>query len=214
LITIYKITNPKGKIYIGQTKDLVKRVADYRYLKCSAQTKLFRSLTKYGFPSHIIETVSTCTTVQEADQAESFFIKHFDCVNTGLNIALGGNRSPNTGKRLSADHIDKIRKSNLGKKRSPETCKKLSERTITWSPSRKGVVVSESTRQKQSLAKVGKPGPWTGRKRSQETIDKISKAKKGTMGPNKGKRPSEETRKKISRSLIGNIPWNKKIASQ
>ena len=47
---IYKITNPKGKIYIGQSVNIEKRFSSYKSIRnCHYQIKLFNSLKKYGF---------------------------------------------------------------------------------------------------------------------------------------------------------------------
>lgn len=43
MIGIYKITNPKGKVYIGQSIDINERFKTYSYLKCKNQTKLYNS---------------------------------------------------------------------------------------------------------------------------------------------------------------------------
>ena len=45
-IGIYKITNPKGKVYIGQSININKRWNAYRNLKLKSQTKLLNSLKK------------------------------------------------------------------------------------------------------------------------------------------------------------------------
>ena len=45
---IYKITNPKNKVYIGQSKDIIKRWYYYKTLHCKSQIKLYNSLLKYG----------------------------------------------------------------------------------------------------------------------------------------------------------------------
>ena len=47
MIGIYKITNPKEKVYIGQSIDIEKRWKRYYYtLNCKSQTALYRSLKK------------------------------------------------------------------------------------------------------------------------------------------------------------------------
>jgi group I intron endonuclease len=57
---IYKITNPKGAIYIGSTNNINRRKLDYKYLRCSKQIKIFRSLKKYGFDNHNFEVITSC----------------------------------------------------------------------------------------------------------------------------------------------------------
>ena len=55
MVGIYKITNPSGKIYIGQSVNIDNRISSYKNLKCKNQTKLYRSLLKYTFENHIFE---------------------------------------------------------------------------------------------------------------------------------------------------------------
>jgi group I intron endonuclease len=49
MVGIYKITNPKGKIYIGQSVDIEKRKYYYQALHCKKQTMLYNSIKKYGW---------------------------------------------------------------------------------------------------------------------------------------------------------------------
>lgn len=57
MIGIYKITNPNGKIYIGQSTNIDKRFYRYKRLECKGQIKLYNSLKKYGWDAHIIEII-------------------------------------------------------------------------------------------------------------------------------------------------------------
>lgn len=60
MIGIYKITNPSGKIYIGQSTNIEKRFNTYEKLKCKGQVKLYNSLIKYGWDNHITEIIEEC----------------------------------------------------------------------------------------------------------------------------------------------------------
>jgi hypothetical protein len=100
MITIYKITSPSGRIYIGQSSNFKRRKTEYKRNKCKAQTLLYNSFIKYGFDSHVFEVVEE-TTKELADERETFWITHFNCFNTehGLNLAPGGKRpAPKKGK--------------------------------------------------------------------------------------------------------------------
>ncbi len=49
IVGIYKITNPKGKVYIGQSVNIKKRWGDYKCLhNCKEQKMLYNSFIKYG----------------------------------------------------------------------------------------------------------------------------------------------------------------------
>ena len=61
MIGIYKITNPKGKAYIGQSKNIDRRFMQYSNLKSSKnQLKLHRSFLKYGIENHNFEIICEC----------------------------------------------------------------------------------------------------------------------------------------------------------
>ena len=55
MIGIYKITSPSGKVYVGQSVNIERRLKEYKILKCKKQVKLYNSFIKYGFENHKIE---------------------------------------------------------------------------------------------------------------------------------------------------------------
>ena len=57
---IYKITNPKGAIYIGSSKHIEKRFAQYKNLRSNEQHKLRNSINKYGYENHNFEILEEC----------------------------------------------------------------------------------------------------------------------------------------------------------
>jgi group I intron endonuclease len=55
---IYKLTNPKGQIYIGATTNLKERMKYYRTTQsCKNQTNLKKSLLKWGIDNHKLEII-------------------------------------------------------------------------------------------------------------------------------------------------------------
>lgn len=61
MIGIYKITSPTGRVYIGQTVDIVRRFKQYKKgISCSTQVKLHSSLQKHGISNHLFEVVEEC----------------------------------------------------------------------------------------------------------------------------------------------------------
>ena len=60
IIGIYKITNPKGKSYIGKSNNILNRYYKYYNIKCFGQTKIYNSLKKYGPENHIFEIIEEC----------------------------------------------------------------------------------------------------------------------------------------------------------
>lgn len=82
---IYKITSPKGKVYIGQSINIKNRyrahIKNFKYY----DTKLARSFKKYGTESHVFEIIVKCNK-KELSDLESNYIKEYDSIREGLNI--------------------------------------------------------------------------------------------------------------------------------
>jgi group I intron endonuclease len=57
---IYKITNPNGKVYIGQSIDIDKRWNKYKVKNCKPQIRLYNSLNKYGWENHYKDIIEEC----------------------------------------------------------------------------------------------------------------------------------------------------------
>lgn len=120
---IYKIVSPSGKLYIGQTIDLVRRKSKYRRLSCKQQPKIYNSLLKYGWENHIFEIIEKVEFVDKSilNEREIFWIKEFNSFEDGLNLTAGGD-----SKEISEETREKIRLSKLGKT-SPNKGKKMSD---------------------------------------------------------------------------------------
>jgi group I intron endonuclease len=154
---IYKMTSPSNKIYIGQTRNLIKRKSYYRTLNRNTQPAIYNSLQKYGFENHnfeIIETLPEDSSQDLLNEREIYYINYYK--NNGyimLNIKEGGS----SGK-LPEESIEKIRLANTGRKHSEETKRKHSEnakRLGLKPPSNKGKHMSEKTKQKMSESAMG-----------------------------------------------------------
>lgn len=88
MIGIYKITNPKGKVYIGQSVELEKRLNYYKYFNCKNQTKLYNSFKKYGVENHIFEIITLCYE-EQLNIFERDFQESYDVLGVnGLNCKL------------------------------------------------------------------------------------------------------------------------------
>lgn len=88
MIGIYKITNPKGAIYIGQSINLEKRKITYSKAKCKAQRKIYNSIVKYGWDNHRFEIIYECTR-EELNYYERNFGELYDVLSVNnLNLLL------------------------------------------------------------------------------------------------------------------------------
>lgn len=111
-IGIYKITNPNGKIYIGQSIDIERRYTQHKNPKESKRQKiLHRSLAKYGVENHIFEIIEECS-VDCLDERELYWGEYYNVLNgKGLNCRLGKGRGV-----VSEELRERMKISNKGKK--------------------------------------------------------------------------------------------------
>lgn len=108
LVGIYKITSPSGKIYIGQSWNIKKRLSGYKILSASKKQRLLnRSFVKYGYENHnfeIIKVFENKCTQKELDRHEIFYIyKYRSLCFKLLNLTIGGKGGKGTvrEKRVS-----------------------------------------------------------------------------------------------------------------
>ena len=149
IICIYKITNPSGHIYIGQSRNFNQRLKYYKSLKSKSQPKLHNSFLKYGFENHKIEIIEHCS-INELNEKEIYYIKKYNSVKCGMNCIVRGQNiemSDETKKRYSESKKGKLNP-NFGKS--------------TWN---KGIRQWEN-----------KTHPFFGKKLSKEHIEKIKKS--------------------------------------
>jgi group I intron endonuclease len=113
MVGIYKITNPKGRVYIGQSINIPKRFKYYTYGYSQKQRRLYNSLNKYGCDSHIFEVIEECD-VKNLNERERFWQDKYDVLSkAGLNCELTS--SLNGRRVLSEESKRKISEKNKGK---------------------------------------------------------------------------------------------------
>ncbi len=149
---IYKITSPKGRVYIGQSVDIETRWKQYKFLNCKSQSKIYRSLKKHGVENHIFEIIEQCD-FDDLVCRERYWQDFYDVLNGGLNLIL--TECGELKIIMSDETKEKLRIANTGKKRSEETKQKLRE------------------------INSGEKASWYGRKHSDETKKKMSEWQKG-----------------------------------
>jgi group I intron endonuclease len=114
MVGIYKITNPTGKIYIGQSINIENRFKHYNMLDYACiGPKLYYSLKKYGPENHIFEIVEECT-IEELDKKEYLYKKHI-LGDRGMEDVLFLQLKDKKGGKRSKETIEKIKKSSMGK---------------------------------------------------------------------------------------------------
>ena len=208
MVGIYKITSPSGKIYIGQSVNILSRISKYKNAKCITQPIILKSILKYGWENHLFEIVCECEK-SELNEKERYYQELFNCIGkNGLNCMLT-NTSTKTGKARQ-ETIDKLKGRKLSEStRQKMRDKKLSDETkLKISIANIGHDVSKETRDKISKSNKGK-------KRSQECIDKMKQRiiseeeLKRLSTLNIGRKVSDKTKLKISIAQKGKKPSNK-----
>lgn len=116
MIGIYKITNPNGRIYIGQSINIEKRKFIYSKNYNKHQKIIYSSIKKYGWEKHIFEIIEECT-INKLDERELYWKQHYigllgweNMLFCQLKDGKGGFRSEETKRKIS--------ESNKGRKSS------------------------------------------------------------------------------------------------
>lgn len=112
MVGIYKITSPSGKIYVGSSIDIEKRLKYYKSLDCKGQTRLYNSFLKYGYNNHKIEILEECS-IYELYLKENYYGNIFNVLGVnGLNCVLP--KFNDIKKQVSAETIKKMSESKKG----------------------------------------------------------------------------------------------------
>ena len=106
---IYKLHFSNGKIYIGQTKNLKRRL--YNYINKTEHKGHFvkKAILKYGLNNVDLEIIKICRCYKDLNKAEIYYINFYDSCNLlkGYNLDLGGK----SGKPSSQTILKKIQSS-------------------------------------------------------------------------------------------------------
>ena len=201
--SVYKLTAPNGKCYIGMTKQSVERRWNSGHAY-QHNEHLTNAITKYGWENFDKEVLFMSASKTEAEKVERFLIAKYDSTDRlhGYNILPGGNVSDGHSeetrrkisesvKKLQTDEV-RARKSRDGKGRklSDEAREKLRQANL-GNQNAKGCTRSPEVRAKMSAAqklrynspeaRIKLSASQKGRHVSQETRAKMSAAKKGKV---------------------------------
>lgn len=122
---IYKHTSPNGRAYIGITKQDPERRwrsgTHYDYNR-----RFFLAIVEYGWINFKHEILESGLSYEDAKKKETEYIEKFKTADErfGYNQTLGVGGK---GFTKSLETRERLRKSHLGRKNSPETRKKISE---------------------------------------------------------------------------------------
>jgi group I intron endonuclease len=185
---IYKITNPKGKTYIGLSTDIETRWESYRYYTgMSKNSSIKSSLKKYGYDAHTFEILEEVKgDAKRLRDRERYWIDKYNTLNEGLNDNRGGcgtlNHTEESKQKISEAN-SKPKPADFGANRSKDFY------TDEWKQK-----ISESNKGRTSPMK-GKVGPNKGKVMSEEQKRKISEALRGRPKNFKKKPPGRPKQK-------------------
>ena len=171
---IYKITNlVNSKVYIGQTIQTIKqRWKRHRLSKLNRP--LYNSIRKYGSSKFSIEELEKCSSIDELNHREIYWILFYRSSNKnfGYNLKEGGRRGI-----LTEEGRKRLSLALIGRKCSEETKKKIGD------------------------ANRGSNNGMFG-KRFKLSMEQIERSKSAMIASKKfqSSRKSEEFRRKVSKS--------------
>jgi len=167
---IYKITNTvTDKVYIGKTKDSVKRLKKHftNARLEDHQTKLYRSIRKHGREVFIIHIIESNISEGKIDEKEIEYIAKYDSFANGYNMTLGGEGGDTSS---SPRYKEGIRKFHAN--RNPEDYATFGMLDKTH---------DEKTKQKQSQARANWHASLTNEQRESRK-EKVSGKRNGMYG--------------------------------
>jgi group I intron endonuclease len=170
MVGIYKITNPNGRVYVGQSVNIEQRIKGYKYLvNCKTQVKLYNSLIKYGTFTHVFEVIEECTE-EELNTKERYWQDYYNVLSKkGLNCRLT-ETSTKSGKN-SKESNKKRALTMKGKNRDPRP--DVSERNKKI---HKGKVITEEHKKRNREKQLGISKPYGGQNENRKKeVEQYSK---------------------------------------
>ena len=216
IIGVYKIFNSKsGRYYIGYSVNIEKRFKTHKYKlsnNCHDNIFLQRAYNADGEGCFNYEILHQCETEEEAKEVELSYLQDLSIRDTIYNLNFN-----NSGGDLLSHHPDKDAIREKIKDSQKETMLKMTseERKLKYGKKgekngmfgkthteqvknklskihkgntyRKGILLSNETKQKMSefaKTRTGEKNPFYGKHHSQETIEKIKQKSLGRLPPN------------------------------
>jgi group I intron endonuclease len=169
---IYKITSPSGKVYIGQSLNILNRWRAYKNYKAPKQPYLRNSFIKYGVSSHAFEVLIDCS-INISQYSITYFEQYYIDYYRSKNVTLLNVREAGKNGRHSEATKEKFKELRKGRKASEATKIKMAElskqRYLMLSEDKKeeikgrlnktGFNHSDETKRKLQLSHSGKTLP-------------------------------------------------------
>lgn len=137
MIGIYKIQNKQnGKIYIGQSNDIERRIKEHCYPNRYKKSRCLidYAIHKYGVENFTYETVEECS-LEELNDREQYWIQYYDSRKKGYNCSDGGNQqsvgSNNGRAKITEDDVRYIRSAYNNHARKKDVYEKFKDK-LTW----------------------------------------------------------------------------------
>lgn len=116
---VYRIVNiTNGKSYVGQSIHPQKRFLEHTRKSSNSNPKITRAVSKYGKNNFQLEILYYG---EDYNAQEKYYIKKFDSINNGYNIAEGGEEPPvlkgekHHNSKLTINEVQKIKELLLEK---------------------------------------------------------------------------------------------------
>jgi group I intron endonuclease len=196
--TIYMITSPTNRIYIGSTVNLKRRIIYYKSNLGKSQIKLYNSFKKYGWENHKFEVIWT-GPIED-------MLKYETLIGFGFNVLEPENlncKLPKYGENfsfISEETRQKMSAWQIGRKMSNEAKEKMKIAAKTKPPMTNITKnkIREASKNRSEEVKLKIILSNTGKKRSKEFCEQLSKRLTGHA-------VSQKTRDKISKNNKGRI---------
>lgn len=173
MVGIYKITSIiSGKVYIGQSWDIHKRMLVHKCCSINGVPHLTSSIKKYGWQNHIHEVIHELPNDVEQSVLDTYEQLYMDAYRY-CNIVLMNCKEAGSNGRQHIDVIKNRVAKNTGQKRTEATKIQMSE------SAKKVIKTSEWVKKICVSRKANGYIPWVvGKKMSEETNEKNSVARK------------------------------------
>lgn len=185
IYSIYRLTSPSGKTYIGYTgQPVMERIRQHvGRAKRGGKFIICEAIRKYGIENFTIETLSTWGTEEEAWAEE---VVQIAAHPNGYNISLGGAGDLDAGRLAfieklkdpvwKAQYSEKLSIAIKGSELFTKSFIKFPDRSKKWREENPELALELAMRGLASAreANLGRPSPRKGTKRTPEECEKMS----------------------------------------